>query len=296
MGDVQFLLDHRKESAGGRSIANGLLRQLPDDCLRDLRLERVRLRKGEVLEEPRLPLAYAYFIESGLVCIQTRTREDGLLGSGVIGRSGMTGVPIILETMRTPLRAVVQAPGEAYRVAAEDLHRGLRTSAPLRHVLLGYVQALLVQSAYIGLCNARHSVERRVRRWLLLAHFAVNGDDIRVTHQLIAKLLGVRRPSVTVRLAELEREGAVRQQRGCVTVVDGALLATGACECHRIVTGEFRKVLGGSAGHSKTKRPQASIGSISFNQAGMHPVPVRALSRTEGAGPTPSDTGDKRAD
>ena len=225
-------------------MQNNLLQKLPTRTLARLTpsLEEVDLRRGQILEEPRLSVTHAYFIDAGIVSIQARTSSDGLLGAGIIGSGGMTGLPIVLRTGRSPLRAVVQSAGRARRIAADRLVDLLDEDPALQRALFGYVQAVLVQSSYLALCNARHSVDQRVRRWLLLARIAVGADDICVTHNTIAGLLGVRRPSVTDTLSELQRAGGIEQQRGCIVVRDRDLLAHGACDCHRIIAAEFARV------------------------------------------------------
>lgn len=225
-------------------MQNNLLQRLPPRTLARLlpHLEQLDLRRGQILEEPRLSVAHAYFIEAGIVSIQARTSTDGVLGAGLIGAGGMTGLPIVLRTERSPLRAVVQSAGRAHRIAASQLVSLLEEDDALQRTLFGYIQAVLVQSSYIALCNARHSVDQRVRRWLLLARVAVGDDEICITHNTIAGLLGVRRPSVTDTLTELQRTGAIEQQRGCVIVRDRELLAAHACDCHRIISAEFARV------------------------------------------------------
>jgi len=213
-----------------------------EDARIGVKLERVRLRKGQVLEEPRLPVQYAHFIEKGIVAVQARMNDAGSVGVGLIGSSGMTGVPIVLETMRTPLRSVVQVAGESLRISAEDLCACMRDMRRFRRLMLAYVQATLVQSAQIALCNSHHSVDQRIRRWLLVAHTITGDDEIHVTHRLIAALLGVRRPSVTVRLSELEAGKAIAQTRACVRVMDRKALEDGSCDCHRIINAEFLRL------------------------------------------------------
>jgi CRP-like cAMP-binding protein len=225
-------------------VVNHLLRELPPDTL-DLVLSkatRVNLKRGQVLEQPRMPVPFAYFVESGMVSLQAVSRGHGLLASGLVGADGMTGLPIVLRSMKTPLKAQVHIAGEAWRISAEDLQSCLEQSGPLLGLLLSYVQTMLVQSAYVGLCGARHSARQRIRSWLLLAVAALDGDEIVVTHQAVAKLLGLRRATVSDCLAELQRSNAVRQRRGCVEVLDAERLAEEACDCHRFISAEFKRL------------------------------------------------------
>ncbi len=233
-------------------IANRLLRSLPPECC-DLILskaKRVKLKKGQVLEQPRVPVAFAYFVESGIVSLQAVGKGGGLLAFGLVGSDGMTGLPIVLRSMTTPLKVQTLISGEAWRISAADLQSCLDRSSALLDLLLSYVQAMLVQSAYVGLCGARHTARQRIRSWLLLAAAALGQDQIATTHQFVARLLGLRRATVSDCLAELQRSKAIAQRRGCVVILDAEQIAEEACECHRIVAAEFRHLWSGRLSRS----------------------------------------------
>ena len=231
-------------SASRPMVVNHLLQELPPETFELVlsKATRVKLKRGQVLEQPRMPVPFAYFVESGMVSLQAVSRGNGLLASGLVGSDGMTGLPIVLRSMKTPLKAQVHIAGEAWRISAEDLQSCLEQPSPLLDLLLSYVQTMLVQSAYVGLCGARHSARQRIRSWLLLAAAALDGDEIAVTHQAVAKLLGLRRATVSDCLAELQRSNAVRQRRGCVEVLDAERLAEEACDCHRSISAEFKRL------------------------------------------------------
>jgi CRP-like cAMP-binding protein len=232
------------------AITNRILLELPAEGLELImsKAKRVKLRRGQVLEQPRVPVAHAYFIESGIVALQAVSKGGGLLASGLIGSDGMTGLPIILRSMKMPLKAQVLIAGEAWRISAEELQVCLQGSGASLSLLLSYVQAMLVQSAYVGLCSARHTARQRIRSWLLLAAAALGEDAILSTHQAMAKLLGLRRATVSDCLAELQKSHAICQKRGCVVVLDQNAIARGACDCHRVIGAELR--------HLWTKQPQ----------------------------------------
>ena len=208
-------------------------------------LARVPLRRRQVLQEPHLPSPYAYFIEHGAVSVLAKTKADGPIGVGLVGRFGMIGTPIVLGTMRSPLRALVQIPGEALRIGAEDLRRCMEACEALRRILLRYVQALMIQSAQLALCNTRHSTDERLARWLLLARDRMDEDDVCVTHDLLSRVLGVRRATVTEAIGRLEQAGMVRPSRGCLTILDRSGLERIACECYRIIRAEYDQMLVG---------------------------------------------------
>ena len=225
---------------------NRLLAALPPVELERLRpyLSRVTLRRRQVLQEPHVPSSFGYFIERGAASILARTKADGAVG-GLVGSYGMVGVPIVLGTMRSPLRALVQIPGEALRISADDLRRCLDQSQALRLLLLRYVQALMVQSAQLTLCNTRHQTDQRLARWLLLVRDRVDDDDICVTHDLVSRVLGLRRASVTEAIGRLEEGGMVRRRRGCITILDRTKLEQASCECYRIIRAEYESVMPG---------------------------------------------------
>jgi CRP-like cAMP-binding protein len=205
-------------------------------------LERVPLRRRQVLEEPRADIQYVYFIEHGLAALQARTQADGAHGIGLLGRFGMTGLPLVLGTKRSPLRVIVQTAGEAYRMKAADAEALLSTDTALRRLALAYVQVRMVHAAQVALCNAHHPVDNRVRRWLLLAQNLLDDDEICVSHATIAGHLGMRRPSVSEHVKRLEQAGLVSQKFACITMRDRAGLEQGACECHRLVWAEYRRL------------------------------------------------------
>ncbi|MHB2208128.1 Crp/Fnr family transcriptional regulator [Methylobacterium sp. CM6257] len=205
-------------------------------------LEFVPLRRRQVLEEPRADIPYIYFVEHGLAAVQARTHADGAHGIGLLSRFGMTGLPLVLGTRRSPLRVIVQTAGEAYRLKAADAEVLFSADTALRRLALGYVQVRMVHVAQVALCNAHHDVEHRVQRWLLLAQDLLGEDEICVGHATIAAHLGMRRPSVSEHVKRLEQAGLVSQKFACITVRDRAGLERGACECHRLIWAEYRRL------------------------------------------------------
>ena len=220
---------------------NRLLAALPTSELeRILRYTtRVPTRRRQVLQESHVYSPYAYFIETGAASVMAGTRADGPVGAGMLGWFDVVGLPIVLGTLRSPLRALVQIPGEALRIGAEDLRRCLDQSEALRTILLRYVQAQLVQSAQLTVCSTRHDSNKRLARWLLLARDRLDDDDLCVTHELVGKVLGLRRASITEAVGRLEEAGIVRLRRGCITIVDRERLEQVSCECYRTIRAEY---------------------------------------------------------
>jgi len=133
-------------------------------------------------------------------------------------------------------------PGEAFRIGAEELGRALEALPALRRLLLAYVQAAMVQSAQLAVCNTRHSLRERLARWLLLAHDRLDGDEIPLTHQSLSRAIGVRRAGVTTAMGRMEEAGVVRRGRGRLVILDrGALVAT-SCKCYGVIRAEQRRI------------------------------------------------------
>jgi CRP-like cAMP-binding protein len=203
------------------AVRNRLLAALtPEDFSRlASQLEPVPLPLHEVLIAPRQPIAQAYFVEEGIVSLVADTRE-GRIEVGLTGREGFVGVPIALGAQTTPHTAIVQASGEALRIAAGALEDALDASAGLRRVLGRYVQSLLVQVGQTVYANADLTVEARLARWILMTHDRLEQDELPLTHEVLSKMLGVRRPTVTTATHLLEGAGMIRARRGRITVVD----------------------------------------------------------------------------
>jgi CRP-like cAMP-binding protein len=137
----------------------------------------------------------------------------------------------------------VEVPGEALQVAADDLRRAMDEGPSLRQQLMNYVQALLVQNAQTVLCSARHRLEQRLTRLLLLAHDRVEDDAIALTHEFLAMMGGARRAGITTALERLEQDGAIRRRRGVVEIVDRVRLEHWTCECYRVIAAEYRRLI-----------------------------------------------------
>lgn len=234
--------------AGSRDATrNRLLASLSDGDWETLQplLEPVGLRSRQVLHHAKMPMQHVYFVEEGLVSVSARTTRDQWVEVWLIGMEGMTGIPVVLgDEAEPPLRRVVQVGGSALRIASGDLRRALEDSRSLRHAMLRYVHVVMLQTSQSGACNTHHSLRQRLARWLLVARDALGADAVPLTHGVLARLLGARRPSVTDCLGVLERTGAIRNARGLVTVTDPDQLETLCCDCHRLIRREYDRLLG----------------------------------------------------
>src|SRR5215475_330715 len=221
---------------------NKILASLPATSRRWLEnVERVRLETGTVLYEPNSNIEYGYFLNDALVSIISTNPEGSTVEIGLIGHEGMVGVPAILGGV-TPYRAVVQMGGDAFRVHAERLSAEFRCNPFLRDLLLKYTNTFIVQIAQSSICNCYHMLQERLCRWLLVARDAVCSDVLVLTHDVISRLLGTRRASVTVAAGLLQRAGLIKINRGQITILDIAGLKSMACECYGIVQEGIRRV------------------------------------------------------
>lgn len=189
------------------------------------------------------PITHASFLEEGLVSLIADTRE-GRVEIGLVGREGMIGVPLLLGTDRTPHNAMVQADGTALRIAAAELCAALDASAALRGVLGRYVQSLIVQVGQTVYANADYNIEARLARWILMTQDRLGRDELPITHDFMAMMLGVRRPGVTTALHILEGTRLIQAKRGRVIVLDRAGLMDFASDSYGPAEAEYERLFG----------------------------------------------------
>lgn len=218
------------------TVQNRFLAELPasDLALLSPLLRRVELKRHTVIFDANKPVDAVYFIESGLISRVARTQADGAVEAAMVGRSGLVGISAVLGTMTALHRTVVQIPGRALRIAADDLEDVMSSSPGIRTHLLHYVQVMAGQSAQIALCNAKHNLDQRLARWLLQAQDCA-GRELAVTHELLATALGVGRSGVSLALADLEAGGVLAKARGALKIVSREELKLRSCECYSII-------------------------------------------------------------
>jgi CRP-like cAMP-binding protein len=224
------------------AVENTILATLPEGEFSRLRphLTPVLLRRNDILHDALCCPDAGYFIEAGIVSRVVRTVKDGPVEAAVVGRFGFVGVSVALGTMQTMQRTIVRVPGRAYRIDAQIFRQILQERPRIREHLLRYVQLLMVLKAQMTLCNARHEIDQRVARWILLAQDRIGGATVPVTHSLIASALGVRRAGVSETLARFEAKETIRCSRGSIGILDIDGLRRRACECEEIVRDRFR--------------------------------------------------------
>ncbi len=191
-----------------------------------------------ILYEPNAPIEYVYFPEDGVVSVVAVMENGSSIEVGTIGREGMVGSILLLKTETVPYRYFIQVAGRGYRVGAERFCRAATSSDELQNAALRYEAAFRTQTMQGMACNGLHSVEQRCCRWLLMSRDRVDSDDLKLTHEFLALMLGVRRSSVSEVLAPLKEMGLVRSHRGMISILNRKALEARVCECYRIMVGQ----------------------------------------------------------
>ncbi|HJS37488.1 MAG TPA: Crp/Fnr family transcriptional regulator [Burkholderiales bacterium] len=231
---------------------NLLLASLPEEDFGRLQpsLEPVALPLGWALYESGDRQAHVYFPTEGIVSLLYVMENGASAEIAVAGNEGLVGVSLFMGGESTPSRAIVQCAGHAYRLGAEILKREFERGGPLQHLLLRYTQALITQMSQTAVCNRHHTVEQQLCRWLLLSLDRLASNELRMTQELIANMLGVRREGVTEAAGRLQDAGLIRYQRGQIAVLDRPGLERRVCECYAVVKRECDRLLqyGGASG------------------------------------------------
>jgi CRP-like cAMP-binding protein len=224
---------------------NQLLAALPDAAWLRWQpfLEPVTLQLGQVLYESGDTLGHVYFPTTAIVSL-LYVMEDGASAEiAVVGLEGMVGISLFMGGESTPSRAVVQSAGQGFRLRAHVMKEEFNRAGPVLHLLLRYTQALITQMAQTAVCNRHHSLDQQLCRWLLLSLDRLRGNELVMTQELIANMLGVRREGVTEGALKLQKAGLIRYARGHITVLDRAGLEVATCECYAVVKKEYDRLL-----------------------------------------------------
>jgi CRP-like cAMP-binding protein len=206
-------------------------------------LELIPMPLGEVLYEPGVKLRYVYFPTTAIISL-LYVMEDGASAEiAIVGNEGILGVSLFMGGETTPSRAVVQSAGHGFRLKAELLKEEFGRFGPTMHLLLRYTQALITQMAQTAVCNRHHSVDQQLCRWLLLSLDRLASNELSMTQDLIANMLGVRREGVTEAAGKLQAAALIRYHRGRITVLDRPGVEARSCECYQVVKAEFDRIL-----------------------------------------------------
>ena len=206
-------------------------------------LELVNMPLGKVLYESGGKLSHVYFPTTAIVSL-LYVMEDGASAEiAVVGHDGVVGVSLFMGGESTTSRAVVQSAGRGYRLKSSLMMQEFNRGGPVLHLLLRYTQALITQMAQTAVCNRHHSLDQQLCRWLLLSLDRLRSNELVMTQELIANMLGVRREGVTEAAGNLQKDGLIRYRRGHITVLDRAGLEQRTCECYAVVRNEYERLL-----------------------------------------------------
>ena len=224
---------------------NQLLAALPDaEWKRWLPiLEWVKMPLGHVLYESGKTLSHVYFPTTAIVSLLYVMENGSSAEIAVVGNEGLVGVSLFMGGGSTPSRAVVQSAGEGFRLTSKIMKDEFNRAGPVLHLLLRYTQALITQMSQTAVCNRHHSLDQQLCRWLLLSLDHLQGNELAMTQELIANMLGVRREGVTEGAIKLQEAGLIKYSRGRISVLNRAGLEKRSCECYAVVKKEYDRLL-----------------------------------------------------
>ncbi len=224
---------------------NRLLAALPEREYQRIspHLEFVHLGLGQVLYEPNTLIEWVYFPHYSLISIVAKLTDNVTTEIGLISREGMVGLPVILGGGYAINQAVVQVADGAFKLNANILKQEFKRGETLQKILLLYTETRLHQVSQVAVCKSHHSIEKRFCRWLLLVHDGVENDNLFLTQKFMAKMLGVRRASVTETAQKLQALNLIRYRRGQITILNRKALQERACECYHIIHEQFNRLM-----------------------------------------------------
>lgn len=205
-------------------------------------LQEVFLDLRQIIYKTRSPIDYVYFPTNGMLSAMTVMSDGSAIEVATIGREGMSGLSAFIGGEPSPNEVIVQVAGEAIRLKADALSEHAKPGKTLHRLLVAYNSAYMTQVSYSVACNGLHTVQKRCARWLLMTQDRVGADVFPLTHEFLAIMLGVRRPSVTEVLGPLQEAGIISNHRGTITVLDRRRLEDSACECYKAVADEFARL------------------------------------------------------
>lgn len=206
-------------------------------------LQPIELRQGDVLQEPGQRVNEVVFVQSGLISLLTPMRDGAAIEIATLGRESVLGVLAALGSHRSTARATVQITGTAATIRVNDFREAVDKSRTLRHLVLLSSELVVAQMQQIAACNALHSAEQRLCRWILQVRDRTDSDVIQLTQDFLAQMLAVRRPTVTLIAQSLQSAGLIRYRRGRITIADREGLEKLACECVGEIRAKTRNIL-----------------------------------------------------
>jgi CRP-like cAMP-binding protein len=206
-------------------------------------IETIELPLGKVLYEPGTKMSHVIFPSSAIVSLLYALENGSSAEIAVVGNEGVVGISIFMGGESTPSRAVVQSAGVGYKIKSSMLMDEFNRGGPIMHLLLRYTQALITQMSQTAVCNRHHSLDQQLCRWLLLSADRLTGNELIMTQELIANMLGVRREGVTEAALKIQKAGLIQYARGHITILDRHGLERRTCECYQVVKTEYDRLL-----------------------------------------------------
>ena len=224
---------------------NHLLAALPTAEFERLapHLELVPMPLGEILYEPGEQMQHAYFPTTAIVSLHYVMESGASAESAGVGNEGVVGISLFMGGNTTPSSAVVQTAGHGYRMESRLLKQEFDRAGLMQRLLLRYTQALITQMFQTAACNRHHSIEQQLCRWLLLTLDRLPSNELVMTHELVASMLGVRREGISEAAGKLQQAGFIRYRRGHITVLERSGLEARVCECYAVVKKELNRLL-----------------------------------------------------
>lgn len=225
---------------------NRLIAALPrpeQDRLFASKLEKVSMGIRDVLYEADGTIPHVFFPLNGVMSLVISMKDERAVEVATIGNEGMVGTPIFLGADKSPTKAFAQVPGEVLRMRAGFFKEEMENGGRLYGLVRRYTQAMINQISQSVACNHLHNVEERMSRWLLITHDRVGADEFSLTHEFLAQMLGLRRPSVSVVAGILQKAGLITYHRGRITILNRKGLEAAACECYEVVRKEYDRLL-----------------------------------------------------
>lgn len=231
------LSNGERSDASGKAVGNVILLSLPDDEYHAIRphLEPVEMPQYRIFHEPGQKIEFAYFPHKGMTSLVALSRDGRSVEVGIVGKEGMVGMPLVMNSQRAIFRAIMQMPGMGVRIRSEVFQDILPRTPTLGSEISRFAMMHGIQVAQLAACNRLHEVDQRLARWLLMCQDRVDSESLPLTHEFLAQMLGAGRPSVSLAAAVLEDAGLIENRRGTVRVLNRKNLEEAACECYGVI-------------------------------------------------------------
>ncbi len=222
---------------------NEILNALPEEDFARIsaHLQAVELPSGRFLYQSLQPITHVYFPNDAVASIVANTSAGRSTEVGIIGREGAVGLDVLMSVDASPNECMIQIPGDGWRIPTAAIRDEFKLGGAVHVSFLRFIHKLIIQISQTTLCNRLHPIEERLSRWLLMSHDRVNGDEISLTQEFIATMLGVHRPIVSISAGILQAKGYIKYSRGHIIVLDRQGLEKLTCECYQIVKNEYNR-------------------------------------------------------